>query len=172
MIGTDPDPDLTARFARAGGNGRPRDAELTVCRGPSERAARPLAPPSMHFEAVAQLVTEESVTESVIRGPDPERHLAATAKYAEAGYDHVCVHQVGPDQAGFMRFYEREVFPRLGTRASAAWRPALPGKPYRLSARVRAVRSPSRDLPWARGRAQKLLRGRRRRQTWTWRVDA
>jgi coenzyme F420-dependent glucose-6-phosphate dehydrogenase len=73
-----------------------------------------------HFEAVADLVTEESVAESVICGPDPERHLAAIAKYAEAGCDHVCVHQVGPDQAGFMRFYEREIFPRLGTRASAA----------------------------------------------------
>jgi coenzyme F420-dependent glucose-6-phosphate dehydrogenase len=137
MIGTDPDPDLTAHFARAGGTGKPRYAELTVCWGSSERAARRLAkevwptaamesslswelPLPAHFEAVAELVTEESVAESVICGPDPERHLAAIAKYAEAGYDHVCVHQVGPDQAGFMRFYEREIFPRLGTRASAA----------------------------------------------------
>lgn len=137
MIGTDPDPDLTARFARAGGTGKPRYAELTVCWGSSERAARRLAkevwptaamesspswelPLPAHFEAVAELVTEESVAESVICGPDPERHLAAIAKFAEAGYDHVCVHQVGPDQAGFMRFYEREIFPRLGTRASAA----------------------------------------------------
>ena len=69
---------------------------------------------------MAELVTEESVAESVICGPDPERHLAGIAKYAEASYDHVCVHQVGPDQARFMRFYEREIFPRLGTRASAA----------------------------------------------------
>jgi len=26
----------------------------------------------------------------------------------------VCVHQVGPDQAGFMRFYAKEILPQLG----------------------------------------------------------
>jgi hypothetical protein len=29
------------------------------------------------------------------------------------------VHQVGPDQEGFFRFYEREVLPRLRERAGA-----------------------------------------------------
>jgi coenzyme F420-dependent glucose-6-phosphate dehydrogenase len=137
MIGTDADAELTARFQRAGGAGKPRYAELTVCWGPSERAARRVAkevwptaamesnlswelPLPAHFEAVAQLVTEEGIAESVVCGPDPARHVAAIAKYVEAGYDHVCVHQVGPDQAGFMRFYEREILPRVGTRASAA----------------------------------------------------
>jgi coenzyme F420-dependent glucose-6-phosphate dehydrogenase len=56
----------------------------------------------------------------VVCGPDPERHLAAIARYAEAGYDHVCVHQVGPDQTGFMRFYQREILPKIPARASAA----------------------------------------------------
>ena len=28
-------------------------------------------------------------------------------------YDHVWVHQVGPDQVGFFRFIEKEVFPKL-----------------------------------------------------------
>jgi len=96
----------------------PRYAELTVCWGSSERTVRRLAkevwptpamesslswelPLPAHFEAVAELVTEESLAESVVCRPDPERHLAAIAKYAGAGYDHVCVHQVGPDQAGF-----------------------------------------------------------------------
>jgi hypothetical protein len=27
------------------------------------------------------------------------------------------VHQIGPDQNGFLRFYERDVLPRLGVRA-------------------------------------------------------
>jgi coenzyme F420-dependent glucose-6-phosphate dehydrogenase len=56
----------------------------------------------------------------VVCGSDPERHLAGIARSVDAGYDHVCVHQVGPDQAGFMRFYEREILPRLGARVSAA----------------------------------------------------
>ena len=63
-----------------------------------------------HFEAVA---------ESITCGPDPERHLGAIAKFAEAGYDHVCIHQVGPDQQGFMHFYASEVMPRLRTASAA-----------------------------------------------------
>src|SRR5262249_58877250 len=70
-----------------------------------------------HFEAVAELVTEDQVAESVTCGPDPAKHLAAIRKYAEAGYDHVCIHQVGPDQKGFMTFYANEGMPRLNREA-------------------------------------------------------
>jgi hypothetical protein len=66
-----------------------------------------------HFEQAVKLVTEEKATESVPCGPDPEVHIAAIRKYIEAGFDHVYFHQVGPDQEGFMRFYEREVLPEL-----------------------------------------------------------
>ena len=34
-------------------------------------------------------------------------------EYVDAGYDHVYIHQVGPDQAGFLRFAERELLPAL-----------------------------------------------------------
>lgn len=136
MIGTDPSRELVGRFDRAGGAGKPRYAELTVCWNRSEAAARRIAcevwPTAAmesslswelalpkHFEAVAELVTEDHVAESIVCGPDPERHRAAIAKYADAGYDHICIHQVGPDQAGFMRFYEREILPKLGARAAA-----------------------------------------------------
>jgi hypothetical protein len=73
-----------------------------------------------HFEDVATLVTEDAVAESVVCGPDADRHVQAITTYAEAGYDQICVHQVGPDQEGFMRFYEREVLPRLSRRRAAA----------------------------------------------------
>ncbi len=46
-------------------------------------------------------------------GPDPERHISKLGEYLDAGYDHVWVHQIGPDQEGFFRFYEREVLPKL-----------------------------------------------------------
>jgi len=36
----------------------------------------------------------------------------------KAGFDHVYVHQVGPDQEGFMRFYEREILPHSGAIAA------------------------------------------------------
>jgi hypothetical protein len=44
-------------------------------------------------------------------GPDPERHRAKIREFADAGFDHVYVHQVGPDQEAFLGFYEREVLP-------------------------------------------------------------
>jgi hypothetical protein len=67
-----------------------------------------------HFEQAAELVTEEKVAEGIICGPDPERHVDAIRQYADGGYTHVYVHQVGPDQEGFFRFYESEVLPKVG----------------------------------------------------------
>ena len=37
----------------------------------------------------------------------------AIREFADAGYSHVYVHQVGPDQDGFFAFYEREVRPKV-----------------------------------------------------------
>ncbi len=59
-------------------------------------------------------MTEDEVAEKVACGPDPERHLELIRKYVDAGYDHVAVHQIGPDQEGFFDFYEREVLQKLG----------------------------------------------------------
>jgi hypothetical protein len=55
------------------------------------------------------------VADLVACGPDPERHVAAISKYVEAGFDEIYVNQIGPDQEGFFRFYERELRPRLET---------------------------------------------------------
>jgi hypothetical protein len=58
-------------------------------------------------------VTEGDVAKVIACGPDPERHLEAIRKGADAGYDHIHVYQVGPDQEGFFDFYARDVLPRL-----------------------------------------------------------
>jgi hypothetical protein len=60
------------------------------------------------------MIDEDAVAEAVICGPDPERHVEAIRKHVQAGYDQVCVHQIGPDQDGFLAFYEREVLPKGG----------------------------------------------------------
>ena len=134
-IATDPERQLLEAFRKAGGAGKPTYGEMTACWGRDERKARELArahwptaamesslswelPLPSHFEAVAELVTAEAVAESVTCGPDPRRHLEAIERYARAGYDHVCVHQVGPDQEGFIDFYAREILPALGGRAA------------------------------------------------------
>jgi G6PDH family F420-dependent oxidoreductase len=137
LVGTSPDQAMLARFDEAGGRGKPKVAEVTVCWASDERSARRTAhewwptaamesslswelPLPKHFEDVATLVTEDAVAESIVCGPDADRHVQAITTYAEAGYDQICVHQVGPDQEGFMRFYERDVLPRLSRLRAAA----------------------------------------------------
>jgi G6PDH family F420-dependent oxidoreductase len=130
MIGTGPESSVLAAFDRAGGAGKPHYGELTVCWAKDKATARRIArehwptsamesnlswelPLPEHFASVAELVTEDQVAESITCGPDPEDHLAAIRKYAKAGYDHVCVHQVGKDQTGFFELYEEEILPAL-----------------------------------------------------------
>jgi coenzyme F420-dependent glucose-6-phosphate dehydrogenase len=130
LIGTAPMADSVERFRAAGGAGKPTYGQLHVCWAQSEEEAKRTAlewwpngaisgshflelPLPSHFEEATELVTEEAVAENIVCGPDPERHLAAIREYVDAGYDHVYVHQVGPDQSGFFDFYERAVLPQL-----------------------------------------------------------
>jgi coenzyme F420-dependent glucose-6-phosphate dehydrogenase len=131
MMVTSPEEEPIERFRQAGGAGRPVYGEVTVCWGEREEDAartvqerwpipaipgqlsQELALPAF-FEQAAELVRQEDLTDTVPVGPDPERHLDAIRAYLEAGIDHVYVHQVGPDQEGFFRFYEQQVLPKVG----------------------------------------------------------
>jgi G6PDH family F420-dependent oxidoreductase len=133
LIMTGPEAEVVRTFETAGGRSKPRYGSVTVCWAASERQARKTAheiwPTAamesslswelslpQHFEDVAKLVTEEAVAKEIVCGPDPERHVKALAEYIDAGFDHLVVHQVGPEQEGFFRFYEREVLPALRKR--------------------------------------------------------
>jgi G6PDH family F420-dependent oxidoreductase len=137
LVGTSAEADLIQQFERAGGRDKPRYGEVSVCWAEDERTARRTAreiwptaalasalswelPLPQHFEAAAELVTEDQVAESITCGPDPDRHVQAIRKYIEAGYDHVCVHQIGPRQDEFLRFYQQRVIPKLGDLVAAA----------------------------------------------------
>jgi G6PDH family F420-dependent oxidoreductase len=130
FIGTSPEAELIKTFQANGGAGKPRFGQVTVCWATDEAAAKrtanevwpnaglkgplgtELAQPA-HFQQAAAMITEDDVAKEVVCGPDPERHAAMIQKYADAGYDHAYVHQVGPDQEGFIRFYAREILPRF-----------------------------------------------------------
>jgi G6PDH family F420-dependent oxidoreductase len=73
-------------------------------------------PTTTHFAQAAGIVTRDMVRERIVCGPDPQRHIAAIQAYVDAGYDEVYVAQMGPDQAGMIRFYEREVLPHFVER--------------------------------------------------------
>jgi hypothetical protein len=70
-------------------------------------------PTPAFFEQAATIVTEDDVAEAVVCGPDPERHRVRVTQFLEAGYDHIYIHQIGPDQEGFLQFYARDVLPKL-----------------------------------------------------------
>jgi G6PDH family F420-dependent oxidoreductase len=154
LINVAPDAGIRERFVAAGGRGKPCVGQVTVCWAADEAAARrtahawwpnvalpgdlsqDLRAPRL-FAQAARLVSEDDVARAVVCGPDPARHVAAIRRFADAGYDHVYVHQVGPDQEGFFDFYAREVMPRLG-RGGAA--PAAEGVSARATGRPSAPR--------------------------------
>jgi coenzyme F420-dependent glucose-6-phosphate dehydrogenase len=126
LIGTTPDEEILSAFEAAGGTDKPRIGQLTVCWAEDEAAARKTAldwwpnaaaPGELgqelalprHFEQVAELISEDDVAAKVVCSPDADAHRAAIQEFADAGYDHVYIHQVGPDQEGFLDFYSREI---------------------------------------------------------------
>lgn len=148
VISTAPDEKVVLAFEQAGGRNKPRLAEMTVCWARDEQEARrtaheywPIAgikgalqselPLPQHFEQAAQTVREDDVAQAVVLGPDPDRYLAKLREYVDAGFDHIWLHQIGPDQEGFFRFFEQELSPRLqqvgaaSTRDSGVQAPAV-----------------------------------------------
>jgi G6PDH family F420-dependent oxidoreductase len=130
LVSTAPKAEIVEAYEDAGGDG-PKIGQLTVCWAESEAEARKTAfeewpnaalqgplgqelPLPSHFGAAAQIVDENAVAEAVVCGPDADRHLHGIQHFADAGFEPVCVHQVGSEQEGFVRFYEREVLPQVG----------------------------------------------------------
>jgi coenzyme F420-dependent glucose-6-phosphate dehydrogenase len=127
LIGTGPDTKLLDLFQQAGGSG-PRIGQLTLCWASSVKRARQIArtwwpnvavrgeasqelPDPAQFEQLAEGVTEDDVAAEISCGPDVEVHLQKIQAYLDAGYDQVYLHQVGPDQEGFMRFASKTLLP-------------------------------------------------------------
>ena len=137
FVGTSPEAEHLQTFDEAGGRGKPRFGQVTVCWAEDDEAARrtahhywantglggalstELSRPK-DFEAAVENVRPEDVAESVPCGPDPEPVIEALDAYIDAGYDHVYLHQIGPDQDGFFRFWQDELRPRLAKRDEIA----------------------------------------------------
>jgi G6PDH family F420-dependent oxidoreductase len=136
LISTAPNKEVVEAFEKAGGKG-PRYGQITVCWGQDEAATLKTAheiwpnsglpgelgqelPTPAHFEQAVQLVTPETIAKSVVVGPDASKYLAKIDEYVQAGFDHVYLHQIGPDQSGFIRFAEREILPRYAEAKARA----------------------------------------------------
>ena len=105
---------------------KPRLTQLSVCWGVSREKAATMAhhffpevamPGTLFtrlstpadFSRAAASVSVEDVAASIVCGPDPGSYLEAITDCLEAGFDGVALHQIGPDQEGFLDFWEREL---------------------------------------------------------------
>ena len=124
-----PERSLLDTYAEAGGKG-PRYGQVKLCWATDTDAAKQTVsewwpnagiggelsqelPLPRHFQQAAALVTPEALAEKIPMGPDPEQYVEAVKAFADAGFSHVYLHQIGPDQEGFFDFFTRELAPRL-----------------------------------------------------------
>jgi coenzyme F420-dependent glucose-6-phosphate dehydrogenase len=129
LICTAPAADLVKKFQSVWQR-KPCYGQFAVCVAADEQLARSIAlerwpnaaipgdlkwelPLPEHFEQAAKLVDEDMVAERVVCGADPKKHLDKISAFVDAGFDHVYVHQIGPDQETFFRFYEQEILPEI-----------------------------------------------------------
>jgi G6PDH family F420-dependent oxidoreductase len=128
LISTAPNQEAVSAFTTNGGSA-PVIGQLTVCWGDDEQAqielakklwgytvlpgqySQELALP-LYYEQGLELVTNDKVAQSIVCGPDVEKIHERIQKFVDAGFSHVYIHQVGPDQRGFIDIAKREIMPR------------------------------------------------------------
>jgi G6PDH family F420-dependent oxidoreductase len=130
LIDTTPAKEVIQAFDAAGGTGKPRYGQMTMCWAADDETAKKtahhywrytvlpgqlsqeLALP-LYFDEGSKNVTPDQVAESVVCGPDPQKYIDKIQAFADAGFTHVYLHQVGPDQAGFFDIAKRELLPHF-----------------------------------------------------------
>jgi coenzyme F420-dependent glucose-6-phosphate dehydrogenase len=117
-------------FEAAGGSDKPRYAMVKVCWADSQEEAKETVkhwwptslvsgrlhsdlPTPKHFEDVVEAMGEPKIPEDTVVGPNPNSYLDAIETLQENGYDHIYLHQIGPDQEGFFKFFQNELMPLL-----------------------------------------------------------
>lgn len=131
LICTSPDAKLVEAFLdEAEHDDLPLCCQVTVCYDEDEEKAKKIAhqqwptsgfpgelswelPTPEFFEQTATLVTQEIATKHVGCGADPKKHLELIQKYLDAGFKKISVHNIGPNQEGFFRFYHQHIIPKV-----------------------------------------------------------
>ncbi len=128
-INTSPDQDLLSMFKEKSG-GKPAQAGVKVAYADTEEEGvehahrlwsnsglpgelAQVLPSPQHFEQASQLVTKEMTADSVVCGPDLERHVDTFAPYIDAGFDEVYVANMGPHYRDMIKAYGEKVLPAL-----------------------------------------------------------
>lgn len=130
LISTTPNGDFIKTFQEQAGESLPLCSQATACYASTEDEGKKIVhkvwpivgipgeldrelPTPKFFEQTATLLTEDQATEGVACGNDPEKHLEAIKIYLDAGFKKVSVHNVGPNQEEFFKFYKERVIPKI-----------------------------------------------------------
>jgi len=130
LISTTPSDEVVKAFKKGDSSGKPCFGSVKVCWAYSLEEAKEVMkewwpvsgisnllhvdlPTPKHFEDAVEAMGEPKIPEDSILGPNPNSYLKAIKSLQENGYDHIYIHQVGPDQEGFLKFFKTELLPLL-----------------------------------------------------------
>jgi hypothetical protein len=65
------------------------------------------------FEDATQFVKAEDLESQIPHGPSVEPYIETVGKWLKAGFDHIVLLSIGPDQESFIRFFKESLGPRL-----------------------------------------------------------
>jgi coenzyme F420-dependent glucose-6-phosphate dehydrogenase len=128
LINVAPKEEIIGAFEDGGGTGKPKYGQVTVCWAPSKDDAKRTAfevwpnalvegsasqelPLPSDFEQLVEGRDPADLEGALTMGPDAEEYLQELRQYADAGYTHVYIHQIGSGQQGFLEFAKRELLP-------------------------------------------------------------
>jgi len=129
LFATEPKSELVDEYRAKGGAGpRYAEAPLAFASTVDEAAQAVLEkepwfatgwpvmselPNPVNFASATTTVRQEDVVQQFACGPDVDRHLEVIGQFTAAGFDHLVLHNGGPDPDAFFDFFERELRPRL-----------------------------------------------------------
>lgn len=134
LISVEPVQELVSGFNAAGGEAKPKYGQLAVCYDPDEQAALKRArdmwrwavsgwhvmselPDPRSFDAASATVREDDIASMIPCGADLDRYVSAARQYADAGFTHLALVQIGADsQQDFISWAQSELLPALRDR--------------------------------------------------------
>ncbi len=130
IVSTAPNKEAVDAFRAAGGEGKPAYGQIHLCYGEDEQQAKEtalqywghsilggqtsqeLSLPKHYQEAIKSFATPDLVAEKITCGPDVDKIHQQIQTYIDAGFTHIYLHQIGPDQENFLDMAKQEILPK------------------------------------------------------------
>lgn len=130
LISTSPKNEITDIFEQFGGEGKPKYAQFHVCFDKDAKKAKEMItkiwpnsalPDPLNVElrlpkdymSAASSLSPDQITANIPLGQDVEKILESINTYTQAGFDHIYIHNIGPNQAEFIKFFTHKIIPKI-----------------------------------------------------------